>query len=69
MLEKCRQETKEAMDNILSIFGAEDGGGKFYRLYCKIEELDVMAQEGDQAADELIFLCRKFSRFIDVVSS
>jgi hypothetical protein len=66
MLENCRKETKEAIDNILSCFSGEaGGGGKFVTLCCLVDELDVRAQNGDRAAEQLVSIARQFSRLID----
>lgn len=68
MLENCRPETKEALDTVLSCFGAEDGGISFYRFYLMMEQLDVQAQAGDVAAEELILIARRFARLIEVAN-
>lgn len=68
MLEKCRPEVREALDNVLSTFGGEDGGIKFYRFYQLVEDLDVQGQEGNEAADELMNVVLRFSRFINVAN-
>ena len=61
-----RTETKEAFDNILNTMTCADGGVAFVKFRSFIEDFDNRASKGDDGAEQLITLMRRFSKMIDV---
>jgi hypothetical protein len=67
MYERCRPETKAAMINFVDVFAGSDGCVDFFNLSCFIDDIDDKAQNGDDAAQQLIDVVLRFNRLIGVV--
>jgi hypothetical protein len=63
-----RQETKEAIDNILDCMTGEDGGAKFALFLGGLREMDDRAENGDLQAEMVIQIVLRFSKLVDVLS-
>ena len=59
------KETRIAFSNILNTMGSVDGGARFVRLKCFIEDFDKKAQLGDEHAQQIIDVMKRFSRLIN----
>lgn len=64
MLERADRETKAAVDTILDCFAASDGGINFVKFCSLIEGLDVAAQRGDDAAEQIISKVKAFANLV-----
>jgi hypothetical protein len=63
-----RHHTKSCLDNIVDTCTGDDGGIKFINLRSLIEHLDTKASEGDQAAEEVINVVKRFSNLINAAN-
>ena len=61
-----QEKTQKAFDNLLDTFSGADGGIRFVRFSGFLQELDLRASNGDQAAKELVNMVHCMSRLIDI---
>jgi len=66
MIKFAREKTGKDVENIISTFTGEDGGGKFIKFLAFVNEFDKRAESGDEAAKKIIDVVEKFSRLIDI---
>ena len=63
-----RALTQQAFSNILDTMTGTDGAIRFIRFKVLIEDLDKKSLEGDEAAEQLIVLMKRFSKLIDIAN-
>lgn len=63
-----RALTQQSFNNILDTMTGADGAVRFIRFKVLIEDLDDKAKEGDEAAEQLIVLMKRFSKLIDIAN-
>ena len=61
-----RKKTEKQFHYILDCFSGADGGASFIALQILVQEMDKRAAKGDQAAEEIIALIRKFAKLIEL---
>jgi hypothetical protein len=61
------KELKETLANITGTFTGEYGGVKYVMFVQSLTQIEQKAVQGDAAAKEIILLCTRFSKLINVL--